>query len=258
MRRSATIARSGVLLLAVMALTADAARAQAPVRTTRTTYPSGDRAVAVECFAPKNGTEALPVVVVLHGSGGLDGATGAMFREVATTLARRGYVVVLPHLFTRIDHRVGDVFTASDDEAMLEATADAIRFAGTLPRADGDRVGLVGFSMGSSLAMIVAREERKVRAIASWSGSYLPGDPIDPDGPAMLILHGGRDTLAGPDQARARDKALADRGIAHDLHIYPSSGHNFDATRFRDAAGRTAAFFAKHLKAATASDPPAD
>lgn len=245
-----------IAALACLALLAMHDAAPAQVRTSWKTFTSGGKPVAAECFAPR-GKGPAPVVLVLHGSGGLEGGSGPAFREVSNSLARRGFLVVLPHLFDPTDHRAGGPFTPEDDASMIAAVADAIAFAATLPGADGDRVGLVGLSMGSSLAMIASARDPRVKAVASWSGAY--PDAIPPEAPACptLILHGARDNLAGPEQARAYAGALQGRGVAHDLHVYPGVGHNFDATRFRDATNRTAAFFLKHVKPPAPEPEPA-
>jgi len=98
----------------------------------------------------------LPVVLLSHGRGG--GPLG--HREMATALARDGFVVVLPT-------HVGDAsgFPAARSQAQIlidrprqaEEALNAVlsdpRFA---PRVDAKRIGMIGYSAGGYTALILA------------------------------------------------------------------------------------------------------
>src|SRR4051794_26859861 len=58
----------------------------AGVRSTVETYRSAGSEVTVECFASPHRVKH-PVILMLHGSGGLDQGTGPIFRGMATDLA---------------------------------------------------------------------------------------------------------------------------------------------------------------------------
>src|SRR4051794_28957167 len=72
----------------------------AAVRESVEQFDSGGSLVTVECFAP-TGRGKHPLVLLLHGSGGLEQATGEVFQGIARKMAARGYVVLIPHLFDR-------------------------------------------------------------------------------------------------------------------------------------------------------------
>lgn len=72
--------------------------AGAGVRETVKEFESGGAVVTIDCFAPTaKGTH--PLILLLHGSGGLEGATHDCFQSVARGLANQGYVALIPHYF---------------------------------------------------------------------------------------------------------------------------------------------------------------
>ena len=110
---------------------------------------------------------------------------------------------------------------------------------------DRERIGLFGFSMGSSLAFHRALRDPNVRAVVAVSGLV----PVDPE----------REDSARPDPVRWQDKgvpkarlneveaAMKARDIPCAVHVYPYLGHNLSIPRFFDAGSATE-FFEKHLK----------
>ena len=106
-------------------------------------YQSGEARVTVECFAPAVPGK-FPAVLLLHGSGGLEQATGDLFREIARGLAQEGYVALIPHYFETTGHIVGKPFGRDDMTSYLDSVHDAIEFAVASGPVDPDRIGLMG------------------------------------------------------------------------------------------------------------------
>src|SRR5438874_5299586 len=63
-------------------------------------FKSGGVFVTVDRFA-STARGKHPLVLLLHGSGGLEQATGDVFQAIARKMAARGYVVLIPHYFDR-------------------------------------------------------------------------------------------------------------------------------------------------------------
>jgi carboxymethylenebutenolidase len=219
---------------------------QAQVRSAVVKYPSGDQKITLECFVPTIPGK-FPTVLLLHGSGGLEQATGPIYREIATAMARSGYVVLIPHFFEKTNHPIGKPLQGPDYTATLESLKDAMAYASRQPEVDPTRFAMIGYSMSSNMASILATQDTKIKAIASWSGAYPPIKPSKKL-PPLLILHGSKDPSTPLKYVEQFEKGLTDQAMPHDMHIYNGMGHNFDYERFEDATVRTVAFFDKYVK----------
>ncbi len=243
MPRSAKIGPMSLAWLAVLA-TADLASGQYIDAVDR--YSSGGKAVTIEGYAPRLPGK-YPAVFLLHGSGGLEQATGQVFRQIAATLAARGYVAFIPHIFEKTDHKVGAPFRTGEYDSWMAAVNDAVDYASTQPNVDARRVGFIGYSMGANLATIQGSRDPRVKAMVNVSGAYAPGTPRKKI-PPLLILHGARDTSTPAALIKKYQERLEELEVPNAIHVYKGSGHNFDGATFADATGRAAQFFDRHLR----------
>lgn len=216
-----------------------------------------------------------PAVLVLHGSGGLFTQpdrndtkleVAPQFADWAGMLTRRGYAVLLPDSFYsrgyfEWDDAPRDV---TETERLVMRSYDAygaLRFMCEQPFVDCDRVGLVGFSNGGSVALMVMHEgldevagmealtpaaerERFVSSFPYYPGCDLhdlvddPARPYYPTAP-VAIEHGSEDPLVEecPARVEAARAAAQARGAAPPLSltIHPGAGHGFDDAPRNDA-----------------------
>jgi carboxymethylenebutenolidase len=209
-------------------------------------FVSGGRAIAVERFdAPGNGRR--PAVLLLHGADGL--TRGDRYRTGARILAAAGYHVFLVHYLDRTDQARAFYLTIGRNfPAWTETVRDALSFVERQPGVDPRRLGLLGTSLGGALAVAIAAEDRRVRAVANYFG-FLPQHVAEGATrlPPTLVLHGARDAIVPVSNAYALEALLKRLGVAHDVHVYPDQAHGFYGAAQLDAAQRTAAFFARHL-----------
>lgn len=100
----------------------------------------------------------------------------------------------------------------------VQETRLAIHFLRARPEVDAQRVGVVGYSLGSFLGTLLAAEEKAVRAVVVAAGGDLPeGIPfttlartvVDPlravrklKGRPLLVVHGRGDRTVRPEQAQ--------------------------------------------------------
>jgi carboxymethylenebutenolidase len=271
------------LLLAVLPASPCLAEPTSPqpagkVRRVDDTFRSGDHPVRVEIFEPV-AEGKYPAVVLLHALDGLEGDFGTFYRCAAKTCAARGYVVLLVHYFDRTAARKedwpalrgqflrcanGDGATDSDRKDLrdhfngwADAVREAVRHARGRPEVDGERVGLVGFSLGAFLALTVAAEEDlRIAAVVDFFG----GLPEEQRGrlkklPPALIVHGDQDHTVPVREARFLGDWLAAHQVPGEVKVYEGVDHVFATPRggldwdaVRDAQRRTAAFLERYLK----------
>ena len=140
------------------------------------TYASGDDRVEAYLVRPRAQRGPLPAVVFLHGAGG-DRDEQLAF---ATELAERGALALTITAPSRGKSPPPDATPEAalrwQRDTVVEDVVAARRGFDLLvaEQADGDRLGLVGWSMGARLAAIVADVDERVRATVLMSGGALP------------------------------------------------------------------------------------
>jgi carboxymethylenebutenolidase len=208
-------------------------------------YQSGEARVTVECFTPAAAGK-FPAVLLLHGSGGLEQATGDVFAAFARELASEGFVVLIPHYFEKTDHVVGSSFGDKEIPSYNDAVHDAIEFAILSGVVDSERIGVVGWSLGSYLAFFQSSKDPRIKALVTVSGQL----PLESKAkfPAVLILQGSKDKGAPSDRLKFFQEKLKAENSPVVAHVYKGVGHNLDLPTWEDASRRTAAFFNKYLK----------
>jgi acetyl esterase/lipase len=226
-------------------------------------YAPGDRH-GLDIYASRAPGGPRPVIVFLYGGGWTSG-TKADYAWVGATLARRGYVAVVP------DYRL---YPQAHWPQFLEDCAAAVSWVREhVASYGGDPSSLVlmGHSAGAYNAFALAVDRRwlaqvgmdarrDLKAVVGLSGPYTmePGgsledaifdvkhgytEPIDrADGgsPPLLLLIGDQDRAALPstsDEIAARLQKLG--GVAQVIH-YPLLGHNDTLDALGGMPGQTA------------------
>jgi carboxymethylenebutenolidase len=197
-----------------------------------------------------------PAVLLLHAWWGLT----PFFRSLADRLADEGFVALAPDLHG--DDRTADTPDEAEEllrstdpnrtAALVQASLSALR---GMPATVGDRVGIVGFSMGASWALWAAtRFPDDVAATVAYYGTQ----DIDFTGARAAFLgHFAEiDEFESEDDVNYLEAQLRLAGHDVDFHRYPGTGHWFvEADRpaaYDEAAAelaweRTVAFLHQHL-----------
>jgi carboxymethylenebutenolidase len=200
-------------------------------------------------------------IVVLHEARGVTEAV----RGLVHGLAGEGWLAVAPHLYHRDtaeeldgdDGQVQQQVERLDGEQMMADTDTAFDWLSEHDIST-DRMGVIGFDLGGTVALLVAAErtlgaavtvegegiaEARSAALPSlldaapgltcpWLGIY--GEPVDGERPEIKQL---------------RD-AAASSEVATDVVVYSRSGHRFDddPDAAADAWQRTLNWFDSHLR----------
>jgi carboxymethylenebutenolidase len=227
----------------------------AQVTEEKATLKSGDKDIRIERFEPK-GKGPFPAVVMLNGSNGVE-ANHTAYRDFGLKLAEAGYVALLPFYFDRTDTTYADKDTIYDNYIPWMLTIDdTIKYAHTLDKVDRKRVGMVGFSLGSFLALSLAatRGNDRITAVAEYAGGYPLDNPVHKllgdvkKMPPVLILHGEKDDIVPVKEARSLESLLRENKITYEINVYDNQKHLFTGDDARDASDRVVRFFDKHLK----------
>jgi carboxymethylenebutenolidase len=201
-------------------------------------------------------------IVVLHEARGVTDSV----RGIVHGLAADGWLAVAPHLY----HRDGaDELDGADEEVQQQVD----RLEGEQVMADTDTafgwlaehgiapdlMGVIGFDLGGSVAMLVAAK-RTLGAAVTVAGDRVAATPatglpslIDAAPGLTCPWLGIYGESAGgepdPQVARLRDAAASSQ-MATDVVVYPRRGHRFDDDPdvAADAWQRTLNWFDSHLR----------
>ncbi|MGE3855610.1 MAG: dienelactone hydrolase family protein, partial [Dehalococcoidia bacterium] len=214
------------------------------------------------------GTGPFPAVVPLHSQTGFSTEYLALGDEIA----RAGFVTVtgcwfgghydgtatvdpppaLP-LATGVDCPNGPAIKPITSGASLEDIAAIVAATKTLPGVRAERIGVVGNSRGSIVALLGAAVGGNVVQAVVGIGGAPPGGPTLAANMTtpVLLLQGGADSVVPVIFGQALEQALIALGRTVESHTYEGAGHGilFGTPTYDDAVQRTVTFLRKHLGA---------
>ena len=196
-------------------------------------------------------------MVILHGRSGVF----PVYHDFAQTLAARGYIALVLDYYAE----TGGIPSRSEDYRRtlwptLERTfQQSVRYLQKRSDVDANRIGIVGFSQGATLAVSTAGLTPAIKVAVAYYG-YAPWtlEERAPTLPPLLILHGGADPWVKAEHAHTMHQTLTRIGKTVEMHIYPEASHAFNVhSHFyrpkvaADAEQRTLAFLAQYLSSTT-------
>jgi dienelactone hydrolase len=179
------------------------------------------------------------VLILLHGA---SGPSVEGYRHQAAFFASHVYRTLLLHYYDATSSR-----TISDKNYAAWAAAVGDLIAHVREGHRDEKVYLVGYSLGASVALAAGSQGAPVSAIADWFGSLPDAFFHKLKGmPPLLILHGQRDAIIPVANAEQLIRLCGLEHFACDSHIYADQGHGFVGEARSDADARTLEFFAQH------------
>jgi dienelactone hydrolase len=139
-----------------------------------------------------------PVVVLCHGFS----ADNAMTSALARRIAKAGYAVIALDFRGHGENR-NPLDPTADDLGLRQDIDAALLYARTQPRFDGQRVALVGHSMGARAVLGHAQSDPGVGAVVAISGGRDLTGPFAP--PNTFLIWAAGD----PDRTRKRGREVA-------------------------------------------------
>jgi len=213
-----------------------------------------------------DGAGPFPVIVLLHGQSGFS----TDFLDLGEEIADAGNVVLVGCWFA------GNYDGASDPDAPTPTTlsegipcpdgptlkpvtsvaavddvAALVTAAKTLPGVRSDRVGLVGNSRGSIVALLAAAlSTESIQAIVAIGGAP-PGGALlaSQITESVLLLQGEADSVVPVINAQSLEAGMLALGRVVESHYYANHGHGilFDTPQHADAVTRMTTFLRAQL-----------
>jgi dienelactone hydrolase len=224
----------------VLACAADAAPLPAPHQID---IPSGSATLHAQLYKP-DGDGPFPVVIALHGCGGLAGHSEQVaprYRDWAEQLLKAGNAVLLPDSYGSRD--LGPQCRVKERErhvlARRERVVDILASRQWLmqqPWAARDRISLVGWANGASALLWAVRPQLSSRSVGPDFRSAVAFYPDCRISSSLgwsariptLLLIGAKDDVSSPPACRQMVDGARGRSALARIVVYPGAYHDFD------------------------------
>jgi len=229
------------------------------MRETTVQYPSGNVTVRAFVAAPRT-TEKRPAIIVIQEWWGLT----EHIKDIARRYAAEGYVAIAPDLYSRLGYALtpdpgeaGKLMNSLQQEDGLRDLNATVAYLKSVPEADGARIGVTGFCMGGSYALMLPCVNPEIKAAVPFYGQVPnPDAPLQKLSAPVLYFYGEDDGWITKADVQRLAAALKKYQKVGEIKTYPGAPHAFfrDTDRSvyrpeaaRDAWARTKAFFKQHL-----------
>jgi carboxymethylenebutenolidase len=207
-----------------------------------------DKTASAYLAAPDGGG---PGVLVLHAWWGLK----PFFKQVCDRLAEQGFTALAPDLYQGRIATTIDEAKAFMEQNNFELMGDTVEAAVKHLKAQtGTHLGVIGFSMGSAWALVVAANEPDVNAVVQFYGA---GEADYNQIKAKVLGHFAEvDEWEPLEYVRQMESDMKAAGLDVTLHLYSNVSHWFveeDRPEFDSASAalaweRTYEFLRQNLK----------
>lgn len=217
---------------------------------------NGQRVAAY--LAKPQGGGPFPAMIVIQEWWGLN----QHIKDVTERYAREGYVSLALDLYhgkvTADPNEAGKLMSALNRDEAVKDLLGALDHLKAMKEVRKDRIGVTGFCMGGSYALLLPCRTREIRAAAPYYGEIPNEATLKNLACPILYIYGDQDFWITKDEVKRLEGTLKKLNKPGEVKIYPGAPHAFfndtrkdvyRPTEAQDAWQRTLDFFAKHLKA---------
>ena len=229
------------------------------IRETTVQYQSAKVGMRAFVAAPQT-KERRPAIIVIQEWWGLTDH----IKEISRRYAAEGYVAIAPDLYSRLGHALttdageaGKLMNTLKQEDGLADLNATVAYLKSVPEVDAAKLGVTGFCMGGSYALMLPCVNADIKAAVPFYGQVPnPDTPIQKLACPVLYLYGEDDGWITKADVQRLAAALKKYNKLGEIKTYPGAPHAFfrdsDPSVYRpeaakDAWARTKAFFKQHL-----------
>ena len=230
------------------------------IRESLVQYPSDKVTMRAYVAAPQT-KERRPAIIVIQEWWGLTDH----IKDVAHRYAAEGYVAIAPDLYSRLGYALstypgeaGKLMGTLQQEDGLKDLNATVAYLQSIPEVDATKIGVTGFCMGGSYALMLACVNRAIMASAPFYGPVPnPDVPLQQLSAPVLYFYGEDDGWITKSDVQRLAVGLKKYHKSGEIMTYPGAPHAFfrdtDTTVYRpeaakDAWVRATAFFNQHLR----------
>ncbi len=253
-----------------LAFAADAASLPAP---SQVDIPAGSATLRAQLYKP-DGNGPFPVVIALHGCGGLGGHSEPVlprYRDWAEQLLKEGNAVLLPDSYG--SRELGPQCRVKERRVLArrERVADIVAARQWLVQQSWvaqDRISLLGWANGASALLWAVRPQASSRsaepdfrsAVAFYPDCRVSSGLGWSARVPTLLLIGAKDDVSSPPACRQMIDGAHGRSALARMVVYPGAYHDFDRPNLplHAIAGTADAATPEHGHLGTDTDARAD
>jgi carboxymethylenebutenolidase len=223
-------------------------------------YPSGQVMTVRAFVAAPQTKEKRPAVIVVQEWWGLTDH----IKDIAKRYAAEGYVAIAPDLYSRLGNALttdpteaGKLMNTLKQEDGLNDLNATVTYLQSVPEVNAARIGVTGFCMGGSYALMLPCVNPVIKAAAPFYGQVPnPDTPLQKLACPILYIYGEDDGWITKADVQRLAAALKKYNKQGEIKTYPGAPHAFfrdvDKSVYRpeaakDAWARAKAFFKQHL-----------
>ena len=210
-------------------------------------------------LAGGNAAGSQPGLILVHEWWGLN----EHVKDLTRRFAGQGYVVLAPDLYdgasTKNPDEAGKLMQGLDKAKALDTLNGAVAYLQGLPDVDGGNIGVTGFCMGGTYALLLAAHNKSVKASAPFYGDVPTDDELKDLSAPVLFIGAENDFWITKEKMDRLEEGLKKYGKEGEVKVYEGVGHAFfndtrpeayDKDAAEDAWRRVTGFFAEKLKSA--------
>lgn len=210
-------------------------------------------------LAADSGAGSQPGLILVHEWWGLN----EHVKDLTRRFGEEGYVVLAPDLYdgasTKDPEEAGKLMQGLEKKKALEKLDGAVAYLQGLPAVEGDKIGVTGFCMGGTFALLLAAHNKSVKASAPFYGDIPTDDELKNLSAPVLFIGAENDFWITKEKMERLDQGLKKYGKEGEVKVYEGVGHAFfndtrpeayDKEAAADAWRRVTDFFAEKLKSA--------
>ena len=178
--------------------------------------------------ARPSGAGACPGIIVVQEWWGLNDH----IKDVAQRLAGEDFVALAPDLYkgkvTKDPNQASAWMAALDREEAIRTLLGAVRFFQEKEPIYAEHIGVIGFCMGGSYALLLACRAPALKAAVPFYGDH--PDPIDQVKNIrcpVLFIAGGKDRWINAAKVQKLKEAFQQYGVHGEVRVYPEADHAF-------------------------------
>ena len=231
----------------------------ASIRETTVHFPSDSVMVRAFVAAPQT-KDKRPAIIVIQEWWGLT----EHIKDIAKRYAAEGYVGIAPDLYSRLGNALttdageaGKLMNTLRQEDGLKDLNATVAYLKSVPEVDGAKIGVTGFCMGGSYALMLPCVNADIKAAVPFYGQVPnPDTPLQKLAAPVLYFYGEDDGWITKADVQRLATALKKYNKVGEIKTYPGAPHAFfrdvDKMVYRpeaakDAWTRAKAFFKQHL-----------